>query len=58
MRGERRLVRAGYRWHVFAYFPCNAAGVRVAVCRSPQGAERFASAFAAKNGVDVSWKLR
>jgi hypothetical protein len=55
--GERRLVRAGHAWHVFAYFPCNAAGVRVAVRRSPRGAERFARAFARRNRVETSWRI-
>lgn len=58
MRGERRQARAGFRYHVFAYFPCNASGVRVAIRKTPAGAERAALAFAKRNRVDVSWRLR
>jgi len=57
MKGIRNLNRAGYAWHIFAYFPCNAGGVRIAVRKTPEGAERFAKLFAKKNDVDTSWKL-
>lgn len=56
--GDRNLVRAGFAWHVYAYFACNAAGVRVAVRKSSRGAERFALAFAKKNNVATSWVVR
>lgn len=46
MTGERNIIRAGYAWHVFAYFPCNSSAVRVAVRKTPRAAERFAKAFA------------
>jgi len=56
VQGERSLTHAGYAWHVFAYFPCNTSGVRVAVCKTSQGAERAARAFARKNKVHVTWR--
>jgi len=58
MKGERQLVRAGYAWHVFAQFPCNVSGVRVAVRKTPRGAEHFAKMFAKRNNVETSWALR
>ena len=54
--GVRNVIRAGYSWHVFAYFPCNASGVRVVVRKTPEGAERFAKLFAARNSVETAWK--
>lgn len=58
MIGERHQAKAGYRYHVFAYFPCNAAGVRIAVRKTARGAERFATAFAKRNSVYVFWRVR
>lgn len=59
MTGERNLIRAGYRWHIFAYFSCNKpTGVRVAVRKTKRGAERFMVEFASRNDVEVSAKLR
>lgn len=58
MFGQRQMIRNGYRWDVFAYFPCNAGGVRVAVRKTPEGAARFAASFARLNRVNTSTKMR
>lgn len=52
------LQCAGYVWDVFAYFPFNAGGVRVAVRKTRHGAERFARLFKRRNRVETSWRLR
>lgn len=46
-----------YRWHVFARFPCNASGVRVAIRKTERGAEKYARKFARKNRVPTSWVI-
>lgn len=58
MTGERSLARNGYRWDVFAYFPCNASGVRVAVRKTSRGAAQFAARFGRLNRVNTSTKMR
>jgi hypothetical protein len=58
MKGIRNMTRLGYYWNIYAYFPCNAGGVRVATRKTPEGAERFARSFSKKNKVDVSWRIR
>lgn len=58
MMGERKLIKAGYRYHVFAHFPGNASGVRVAIRKTARTAKRFAQAFSKKNHIEVSWGLR
>jgi hypothetical protein len=57
MKGIRNVTRAGYAWHIFAYFSCNAGGVRIAVRKTPEGAERFAQIFSKKNNVETMWRL-
>ena len=57
MIGERNMIRAGYRWHVFAFFPCNASGVRVAIRKTLHGAVRFANWFSKTNHVETGYKL-
>lgn len=58
MTGERNMIRDGYRWDVFAYFPCNAAGVRVATRKTRRGAERCADRFGRLNNAPTSFRLR
>lgn len=58
MFGERRMIAAGYRWAVFAYFPCNASGVRVAIRKTRAGAIRVAERFTKTNHVDTSVVLQ
>jgi hypothetical protein len=58
MYGEQNLIRAGYAWHVFAYFSCNSSGVRIAVRKTEQGAVRYGLAFARRNNVQVAWSLK
>jgi len=58
MTGERLMARDGYRWDVFARFPCNASGVRVAVRKTPGGAMSFAERFGRTNRVDTWTKIR
>jgi hypothetical protein len=58
MIGDRKMASDGYRWDVFARFPCNASGVRVAVCKTAGGAMRFAERFGRKNRVDTWTKIR
>lgn len=57
-QGERNMVKAGYRWDVIAYFPCNAGGVRVAVRETRRHAERYVRWFEARNHVGTSLRLR
>ena len=46
-------------WYdVFAYFPCNASGVRVATRRSPEAAQRFMANFTKKNRVGTGCRVR
>jgi hypothetical protein len=54
MKGERSLIHNGYVWDVFAYFPCNASGVRVATRKTSYGACRFAARFSKLNHVETS----
>lgn len=58
MLGQGDMIKAGYRWDVFAYFPCNASGVRVAVRKTKRGAVQQAARFTAKNRVATGVKLR
>jgi len=58
MFGQQQMIRSGYRWDVFARFPCNAGGVRVAVRKTPEGAARFARRFARLNRVNTSTRIR
>jgi len=45
-------------WDVFAYFPCNASGVRVGVRRTRRGALRYMDNFAHKNRVATTMRFR
>ncbi len=45
MKGERNMIRSGWRWDVIADFPGNASGVRVASRKTKSGAGRFAQWF-------------
>lgn len=46
-------------WYdVFAHFPCNASGVRVATRRSPEAAEKFMESFTKKNRVGTRCRIR
>jgi hypothetical protein len=58
VRGERKQAAAGYAYHLYAYFTCNASGARVAIRKTSRGADRFATTFAKKNGVDVTYQLK
>lgn len=58
MTGERNMIRDGYRWDVFAYFQCNASGVRVAVRKTKRGAVQQAERFTKRNNVATNIKLR
>jgi hypothetical protein len=58
MFGERKMVRAGYAWHIFAKFPCNSGGVRIAIRKSSYGAERFAVKFSEQNNVATWLRVR
>ncbi len=42
MKGERNMIRDGWRWDVFACFKGSGTGVRVAIRRTKRGAQRFA----------------
>jgi hypothetical protein len=48
----------GWAYHVFAYFPCNASGVRVAVKRSRAAAQKFADTFAKRNRVETALSFK
>jgi hypothetical protein len=52
------MVRAGYAWHIFAKFPCNSGGVRIAIRKSSYGAERFAVKFSEQNNVATWLRVR
>jgi hypothetical protein len=56
MFGERKMIASGYRWDVFAWFPCNASGVRVATRKTLRDAVRFANWFSKTNHVDTGYK--
>ncbi len=58
MTGERNMIRAGYRWDVFAKFACNASGVRVARRKTRRGAQRFADRFGSLNRIPAWLKLQ
>ncbi len=45
-------------WDVFAYFPCNAGGVRVGVRRSREAAIRYMDSFTRRNRVETSARIR
>lgn len=45
MKGERNMIRNGYRWVIVADFPGNSCGVRIAVRKTKRGAARFAKWF-------------
>lgn len=45
MKGERNMIRTGYRWDVIADFKCNNAGVRVGVFKTKRGAAREVHRF-------------
>lgn len=51
------MTPPGYSWFVYAYFPCNASGVRVGIRASQGAAERFARAFSKRNRVETMWKM-
>ena len=57
---KHRLKTTAIRvvWDVFAYFPCNASGVRVGVRRSRGGALRYMDSFAHKNRVATTMRFR
>lgn len=52
------MIKDGYRWDVFAYFVCNAGGVRVAIRKTQRGALRFAERFAKINRAATGVKIR
>jgi hypothetical protein len=58
MIGDRKMASDGYRWDVFARFPCNASGVRVAVRKTAGGAMNFAKRFGRTNRVNTWTKIR
>lgn len=57
---KRAVKRTTIRivWDVFAYFPCNASGVRVGVRRTRGGALRYMDSFAHKNHVTTTMRFR
>jgi hypothetical protein len=45
-------------WDVFAYFPCNASGVRVGIRKSRDAAIRFMNSFTRRNHVETGARIR
>jgi len=54
----RRRQKIRVLWDVFAYFPCNASGVRVGVRGTRAAAMRLMDSFTRKNRVDTSARIR
>ena len=55
---KRKPSKIRVVWDIFAYFPCNASGVRVGVRRSIEAAQRFMDSFARKNRVETATRIR